>query len=74
MALLAAFDSAFELGPLQIDVGLTVGYALAPLDAQDAQSLVRLADSAMYAGKKDGKRTLRRTRGINDRAGEEAAA
>ena len=74
MALLAAFDTAFELGPLQIDVGLTVGYALAPLDAQDAQSLVRLADSAMYAGKKDGKRTLRRTRGINDRAGEEAAA
>ena len=53
---------------------LALLWAVAPAVAQDAQSLVRLADSAMYAGKKDGKRTLRRTRGINDRAGEEAAA
>lgn len=73
-ALLNAFDSAFALGPLQIDVGLTIGYALAPLDAHDAQALVRLADTAMYAGKQGGKRTLRRTRGVDARTGEEAAA
>ncbi|WP_440110710.1 diguanylate cyclase domain-containing protein [Acidovorax sp. BL-A-41-H1] len=74
MALLTAFDHTFALGPLQIDVGLTIGYALAPLDAQDAQAMVRLADSAMYAGKQDGKRTLRRARGSNARAGKETAA
>lgn len=73
-ALLTAFDSAFALGPLQIDVGLTIGYALAPLDAQDAQALVRLADAAMYAGKQGGKRTLRRTRGADGRKGGKAAA
>lgn len=74
MALLNAFDSAFALGPLQIDVGLTIGYALAPQDAQDAQALVRLADAAMYVGKQNGKRTLRRNQGVDARTGEEAAA
>lgn len=74
MALLNAFDSAFALGPLQIDVGLTIGYALAPLDAQDAQALVRQADAAMYVGKQNGKRTLRRNQGVDARTGEEAAA
>ncbi|WP_069106311.1 diguanylate cyclase [Acidovorax sp. RAC01] len=74
LALLNAFDSAFALGPLQIHVGLTIGYALAPLDAQDAQALVRLADAAMYAGKQGGKRTLRRNRAVKVHTNEEASA
>ena len=41
-------------------VGLTVGYALAPLDGLDADSLLKRADAAMYAGKQAGKHTLRR--------------
>ena len=41
-------------------VGLTIGYALAPLDGHDAASLLKRADAAMYAGKQAGKRTLRR--------------
>ena len=40
-------------------MGLTIGYALAPLDSEDPQGLVRLADAAMYAGKQGGKGTLR---------------
>lgn len=59
-ALLRAFDVPFSLGPLRLNVGLTIGYALAPLDGLDPQSLIRSADTAMYAGKQTGKRSLRR--------------
>ena len=41
-------------------VGVTVGYALAPLDAHDAASLLKRADAAMYGGKQDGKSCVRR--------------
>ena len=62
-ALLHAFEQPFRLGHLSIQVGLTIGYALAPLDSDDAQHLVRLADAAMYAGKENGKHCIRRNPG-----------
>ena len=37
------------------EVGLTVGYGLAPRDGRDAAALLRVADAAMYAGKQAGK-------------------
>lgn len=59
--LIEAFDSAFQLsGGTVCQVGLTIGYALAPLDGRDAPGLLRRADVAMYAGKQDGKHCLRR--------------
>jgi len=58
--LLHAFDAPFALPRHRIRVGLTVGYALAPLDATDAQELVAQADRAMYQGKQAGKHRLRR--------------
>jgi GGDEF domain-containing protein len=36
-------------------VGLTAGYGIAPDDGLDPAALIRKADAAMYAGKKDGK-------------------
>jgi len=62
-ALLRAFDQPFGLGNLRLKVGLTIGYALAPLDSDDPQGLIRLADAAMYAGKQGGKRSIRRNTG-----------
>ena len=62
-SLLKAFEQPFRLSHLQLTVGLTIGYALAPLDSEDPQVLIRLADAAMYAGKQSGKRTLRRNTG-----------
>ena len=59
-ALLRAFEQPFVLSHLHLHVGLTIGYALAPLDSDDPQGLIRLADAAMYDGKQNGKRTLRR--------------
>ena len=41
-------------------VGITVGFALAPLDGRDAVSLLKRADAAMYAGKQDGRHCVRR--------------
>lgn len=41
-------------------VGVTVGYALAPLDGRDPAELLQQADKALYAGKLGGKHALRR--------------
>jgi diguanylate cyclase (GGDEF)-like protein len=60
LSLLHAFEQPIALSELRLRVGLTVGYALAPLDSDDPQGLIRLADAAMYAGKQAGKHTLRR--------------
>ncbi len=62
-SLLRAFDAPFVLSHLRLRVGLTIGYALAPLDGDDPQALIRLADAAMYAGKQGGKHSLRRNTG-----------
>ena len=62
-SLLRAFDQPFALSHLRLKVGLTIGYALAPLDSADPHGLIRLADAAMYAGKQSGKHSLRRNRG-----------
>ena len=43
-------------------MGLTIGYALAPLDSLDAVGLLKLADAAMYAGKQRGKFRVQRNR------------
>jgi len=61
--LLRAFDLPFSVRDQQMRVGLTIGYALAPLDSNDPQGLIRLADAAMYAGKQGGKRSIRRNTG-----------
>jgi diguanylate cyclase (GGDEF)-like protein len=61
--LLDAFRTPFMLGNLQVQVGLTIGYAIAPDDSNDALGLLKLADAAMYSGKQGGKFCLRRNTG-----------
>ncbi len=61
--LLDAFHTPFALGSVQIQVGLTIGYAIAPDDGMDAATLLKRADAAMYSGKQSGKFCLRRNRG-----------
>jgi diguanylate cyclase len=53
--LVEAFRAPFEIDGQACAVGLTVGYALAPLDGQDPEGLLKLADAALYAGKSAGK-------------------
>jgi diguanylate cyclase (GGDEF)-like protein len=59
--LLEAFSTPFELSHRRsCHVGLTIGYALMPLDGDNPASLLKGADAAMYAGKQSGKRCVRR--------------
>ncbi|MBL8344632.1 MAG: GGDEF domain-containing protein [Rubrivivax sp.] len=58
--LLAAVDRPFEAAGQHCEVGLTVGYAIAPLDGDNAGDLLKRADAAMYAGKQAGKRRVMR--------------
>ena len=58
--LLAAFDSPFDAAGQHCSVGLTAGYALAPLDGTTADELIKRADAAMYAGKQAGRRQVQR--------------
>lgn len=61
--LLESFREPFPLGGAQVRLGLTIGYALAPLDSRDAVDLLKRADAAMYAGKQGGKFRLQRSPG-----------
>ncbi len=63
LKLLEAFSSPFSLGHIQVQVGLTIGYAIAPDDSQDGAGLLKLADAAMYSGKQSGKFCVRRNTG-----------
>jgi diguanylate cyclase len=59
--LLAAFAEPFTLTTQTCQVGMTIGYALAPHDGQTSAHLLKRADAAMYEGKSTGKNCLRRT-------------
>lgn len=61
--LLESFLEPFQIRGQDVHVGLTIGYALAPVDATDAAALIRLADAAMYSGKQQGKFCVRRNTG-----------
>lgn len=60
--LLKAFDEPFVLTKHVCHIGLTAGYAIAPLDGNHAADLLKCADAAMYEGKKAGKHCVRRGR------------
>ena len=53
--LVKAIGEAFVIGQHSCQIGLTIGYALAPLDANDTRTLLKRADAAMYEGKQAGK-------------------
>jgi len=58
--LLDVFRAPFALEQQVCHVGITIGYALAPSDGNDAISLLKRADAAMYSGKQNGKNRVGR--------------
>lgn len=59
-SILHAFRAPFALRRNGLHVGLSIGYALAPLDGTHAGELIAQADRAMYRGKQAGKHRLHR--------------
>ena len=48
-----ALEQPFEIGGLRFEVGASIGGVLFPDDATDPDTLVRFADAAMYAAKRN---------------------
>ncbi len=57
--MIAAVQSVNSLLPDHLRIGASVGIAMYPSDAQDYQTLVRLADQAMYLAKREGGNRVR---------------
>ena len=58
--LLNALSLPYALSQQICHVGVTIGYTLAPIDGDQAETLLKQADAAMYAGKQSGRNCLRR--------------
>jgi diguanylate cyclase (GGDEF)-like protein len=58
--LLDAFALPVMVGGHTCRIGLTIGYALAPNDGRAPSALLRVADQAMYAGKRAGRHRVQR--------------
>ena len=56
---IARLSAPVTWGRTQLEVGATIGAALAPLDGSDPEALLHAADLAMYRGKKEGRGTFR---------------
>jgi diguanylate cyclase (GGDEF)-like protein/PAS domain S-box-containing protein len=50
----AALTAAFEVEGYRLEIGASIGVAIAPRHASTASELLRCADVAMYAAKRDG--------------------
>ncbi|MBC7501942.1 MAG: EAL domain-containing protein [Herminiimonas sp.] len=56
---LQAASSTISVGEVTVDVSASIGVTLFPQDASDADQLLRHADQAMYAAKREGKNQYR---------------
>jgi diguanylate cyclase (GGDEF)-like protein len=56
--LLDAFSSPFTFSNMSCRLSATIGFAIAPTDAAESATLMKMADAAMYSGKQQGKDRL----------------
>lgn len=57
--IIAALNEVMQIGDLTIHLGSSIGIALAPFHAGDAENLHKKADLALYRAKAEGRRTFR---------------
>ena len=57
--LLSSFGKKWNVGELEFNLSITMGIAVSPNDANDAQSLYRRADAAMHEAKRAGRNNYR---------------
>jgi diguanylate cyclase (GGDEF)-like protein len=58
-AIIQAVGQPYEINGHQINVGASLGIAIAPNDGADPDTLLKKADIALYRAKKDGRNTYR---------------
>lgn len=58
--LMSGLTHAFELPQVEVEVSASIGVSVAPHDGNDAQTLLKNADLAMYAAKASGRNAWRR--------------
>ncbi len=66
--LLDSLTKRFDIEGTEIYVGASIGIALCPMDGQDEETLIKKADTAMYAAKEAGRCTFRFASGELDAA------
>lgn len=54
-SLVSAFKSPFTVDGITLFVGASIGIAIAPKDGNESEQLMKAADVALYAAKKDGR-------------------
>ncbi len=59
MRLVESLSAPYDIGGHQVVIGASVGFALAPDDALEAEELLKMADIALYRAKGDGRGTFR---------------
>ncbi|HEY9630475.1 MAG TPA: EAL domain-containing protein [Coleofasciculaceae cyanobacterium] len=57
--ILKALEAPFEFSQQELHVTASIGIALAPCDGEDAETLLKNADTAMYRAKQQGKNSYR---------------
>ena len=72
--LVAAINGRFEIEGQDVFIGLSIGVAVAPADAQDMDQLIGRADLALYAAKQRGRGRYVRFTNALEGAGEAARA
>lgn len=58
-ALVSEFKKPFTVNGISLFVGVSVGIAIAPRDGNEGEQLMKAADVALYAAKKEGRRRAR---------------
>ncbi|MFA1626764.1 putative bifunctional diguanylate cyclase/phosphodiesterase [Rhizobium mongolense] len=58
-SLIAEFRKPFTVDGITVFVGASIGVAIAPRDGNESEQLMKAADVALYAAKKDGRRRAR---------------
>ncbi|MET0964492.1 MAG: EAL domain-containing protein [Noviherbaspirillum sp.] len=66
---LKAFDAAYQLGGQDLHIAVSIGISVYPDDGEDAETLIRNADTAMYHAKESGRNNCKFfEQKMNDRA------
>jgi diguanylate cyclase (GGDEF)-like protein len=58
-AIIEALNGTYEISGHHVQVGVSIGVAIAPLDGVDSETLMRNADIALYRAKSDGRGLFR---------------